>query len=177
MTWYRPATPALLLAAPLLAGLLGGCATATAGPPPAAVPTPTATTTHGTWSDDGEGAGLEQPDPFEVRYDDESLVLYAYTFCYDDGCADGFDDNPPSIGSPEQIYVHVPVAGFTDLEVSQMTGSHENPGRTVPADVEPLGDGWWQVTPGGPADTYLVTLFTSGDGAGDMVADLRWETP
>jgi hypothetical protein len=173
MSWHRLTVPAVLLAVPLTA-LLAGCAESTAGPPPASVPSPTATATHGNkWPEGGE---MEQPGPFEVRYDDEALVLYPYTFCYDNGCADGFDDDPPSVGSPEQIYVDVPVAGFTELDVSQMTGDDDDPGETFEADVEPLGGGWWRVTPGGPADTYSVELFASGDGAGDMVADVRWET-
>jgi hypothetical protein len=174
MSWHRPTVPALCLAVPLTV-LLAGCAESTAGPLPASVPSPTATTTHGTkWPENEE---MEQPAPFEVRYDDEALVLYAYTFCYDNGCADGFDDDPPSVGSPEEIYVHVPVHGFTELQVSQTTGDDDNPGDTFAADVESLGGGWWRVAPGGPADTYSVELFASGDGVGDMIADLRWKTP
>ncbi|PUB26960.1 hypothetical protein C8K30_105188 [Promicromonospora sp. AC04] len=170
MTWPRPAVPAVLLAL-----LLAGCAESATGAPPTSVPSPTATTTHGNkWPDD---ADMDQPPPFEVRYDDEALVLYPYTFCYDNGCADGFDEDPPSIGSPARIYVHVAVAGFSELAVSQVAGDYDDPDLTVEADAEPLGNGWWLVTPRGPADTYLVELFASGDGAGDMVADVRWETP
>lgn len=170
MTRPRLAVPAILLTV-----LLAGCAESATGAPPASAPSPTATTTHGNkWP---EGDDMEQPPPFEVRYDDDALVLYPYTFCYKNGCADGFDENPPSVGSAAQIYVHVPVADFSELTVSQITGDHEDPGRTVEAEVEPVGDSWWRVTPGGPADTYVVTLFASGDGAGDMVADVRWETP
>lgn len=55
MTWHRLAAPALLLTVPLLAGLLAGCAEATGGPPPASVPSPTATTTHGNKWPDGAG--------------------------------------------------------------------------------------------------------------------------
>lgn len=65
MTWPRLAVPAVLLTV-----LLAGCAESAAGTPPAVTPSPTATTTHGNkWP---EGGDMEQPPPFEVRYDDDA---------------------------------------------------------------------------------------------------------
>lgn len=175
MSCRRPAA-VLIAAAVGTALLLGACADAVvAGPPLPSVPSATATATHGEWS--GDGGDLDQPPPFEIRYDDLALTLHAYTFCYGNGCADGFDDHPPSVGSPEEIYVHVPVEGFDELVVHQSSGDDVCEGRNVESDVEPLGAGWWRVTPRGPADDYRVSLFARGDGAGDMVADVMWTTP
>lgn len=145
-----------------------------AGPPSASLPSPTATATHGAWSD---GGGMEQPPPFQVRYGADVLELYAYTFCYRNGCVDGIDDDPPSVGSPNEIFVRVPVEAFDDLVVSQSADGDLCDGRRVEAEAEHLGDGWWRVSPRGPAGEYRVSLFARGDGAGDMVADVWWETP
>lgn len=181
--------PRLAVPAALLIVLLAGCASSAAGSPPASVSsatatttetsmaapteTPTETSTHGKWSDGGDQG---QPAPFEVRYGDDALVLYAHTFCAEAVCADGFDDNPPSIGSPAQIYVRVPADRYSELTVSQVAGAADDPdpGFEVEADTAPVGDGWWVVIPRGPADSYRVTLFARGEG--DMVADLLWET-
>jgi hypothetical protein len=38
--------------------------------------------------------GPARPPPFQVRYTDDVLELYAFTFCYRNGCVDGFDDEP-----------------------------------------------------------------------------------
>jgi hypothetical protein len=45
------------------------------------------------------------------------------------------------------------------------------------AQTRRLGGGWWSVRPAGRAGLYRVSLFASGDNAGDMVADLLWRTP
>jgi hypothetical protein len=164
----------MLVAAVGIALLLGSCADAVAGTPPV-VPSATVTATHGERS----GGELQKPPPFEVRYDDEALVLHPYAFCYENGCVDGFDDDPPPVGSPGEIFVHVPVDGFDELTVTQYAGSDDEgcEGRFIESDVEPLGEGWWKVTPRGPAGDYRVSLFASGDGVGDMAADVRWTTP
>lgn len=133
-------------------------------------PSPTVTITHGP----RHGEGLDQPPPFRVRYGDTELVLNPHTYCYASGCADGFDPDPFSIGSPEVLYVFVPVPSFTNLYVNQVEGEI-CVGRSVDAAVTPLGDGWWSVHPRGPAGDYRVSIFAQG--GGDMVADLRWQTP
>ena len=114
-----------------------------------------------------------------MRYGGTQLELFAFTFCSvratNGVCADGFDDNPPSIGSPAEIFVFVPVSGVNQLTVTQAT-----PGRdcdTIEAEVDSLGGGWWVVRPVGPGGDYRVSLFASGEGAGDMVADVLWQTP
>ena len=85
-------------------------------------------------------------------------------------------DNPPTVGSPEQLLVFVPLAGFDELLVSQHEGGDMCAGRRVEAEVTPMGEGWWSVRPRGPAGGYEVGLFARG-GGGDMVANLRWQTP
>lgn len=101
------------------------------------------------------------------------------SYCYNGAtmgvCADGFDTDPPSIGSPAEIVVFVPVSGMNQLSVTQIIGKGECGGLDAPA--RPLGGGWWSVQPSGPAANYRVSLFASGDGAGDMVADVLWRTP
>ncbi|PRZ05120.1 hypothetical protein BCE75_10898 [Isoptericola sp. CG 20/1183] len=142
------------------------------GPPPAVVPTPSATQVHGRWPDSDDTA---QPPPFEVRTGHDALLLYPFTYCYRQGCADGVDDDPPSVGNPPEMFVHVPVAEFDELTVS-LTPDADDAARPVPANVAELGDGWWRVTLRGLAGDHRLTLFAVGDGAGDMVADVRWGT-
>ncbi|MFE6970815.1 hypothetical protein [Isoptericola sp. NPDC057653] len=178
----RSTAPRALALAALSAALTGGlaaCAPAGAAGPPPGVPSPTATATHGLWPPDAEG--IEQPRPYEVRYDDRALVLYPFTFCADQGCADGFDDHPPSVGDVSELFVHVPLDGDAELTVTEVPADLadvvEPDGSTateVEAATERLGDGWWQVRVDGPPGEHRLSLFTGGDGAGDMIADVVW---
>ncbi|MFD6175412.1 MULTISPECIES: hypothetical protein [unclassified Isoptericola] len=160
-----------------LTGALAACAqggadgTGSAAGPPPGVPSPTATATHGLWPPDAEG--IEQPRPFEVRYDGRALLLYPFTFCADQGCADGFDDHPPSVGDVDQLLVHVPLEGDVELTVGEVEADEVRDGAVV-ATAEELGGGWWQVGLTGPAEERLISLFAGGDGAGDMVAEVLW---
>jgi len=182
-----PAAPvrrvATALAAAGVLALLAGCAGAegpqpvggeVGGPAPAGVPSPTATASHGAWPGEQD---LDQPPPFEVRTDDVVLSLYAHTFCHGSGCADGADEDPPSVGSPATLFVRVPVDAFTELSASLHADDDLCDGRAVEAAAAPLGGGWWAVTPRGPAGEYRLSLFAAGDGSGDMVGDVLWTTP
>lgn len=157
----------------------------TAGGPPGSAPTgpePTATSTAGTRH--GQ-TGIEQPPPFRVRYDGHELAIHPYTYCYDGGCVDGFDADPPDIGSPGEIRVHVPVPEFELSVYARELTRKPRPdkpftdvtcgGRSFEVPVEDLGDGWYAVRPFGPAAHYDIQLFAQG--GGDMVASLRWRTP
>jgi hypothetical protein len=136
------------------------------------MPSPTATITHGEWA--GEPS---QPPPFIVRYDGVELRLFAFTYCYVNTCADGLDDDPPSVGSPAELLVFVPVPEFTQLVVSQAAGS-DGTGQQEPVQATGLGHGWWSVRPGDTAGDYLVDLFATSEGpGGDMAARLRWTVP
>lgn len=169
------AAAALLLAACTTTPSAGSPAPEASSPVPAGVPTPTRTIEH-------QGVTPEDPYPgdFRVRYGQEELVIGPVTYCHKDGeeavCVDGWDHDPPTVGSPEEIFVFVPVEGYTELTVSQMVDDVECVGA-VDARAEPLGQGWWRVTPQGPASNYRVSVFASGAGGGDMIADILWQTP
>jgi hypothetical protein len=162
--------------------LLVGCGLVPAGGPtgltspsvPTVPATPQVTTTHG-YPDSGSELG---PPPFVVLFGSTRLELAPFTYCYHSAnvgvCADGFGVDPPSIGSPAQIVVFVPVGGMDHLSVTQSIGKGDC-GR-LDASVRPLGGGWWSVQPSGPAANYRVSLFASG-GGDDMVADVLWRTP
>ena len=62
---------------------------------------------------------------------------------------------------------------MTELTVSQLIDEERLQCRSA---RPRLGGGWWVVEPSGPRATYRVSLFASGEGAGDMVADLLWTT-
>jgi hypothetical protein len=163
---------ALALTAVLIAAsaALVSCASGR-GPadPPGAVPTPTETIVHG-------DAGSSGPPPFVVRYDRTELQLAPVSWCYRTGCADGFDEDPPSVGSPDEVLVFVPVPTFVTLSASQSSGERWScDSRMLEAAVEDLGGGWWAIHPQGPVDDYAIDLFASGDG-GDMFATFRWTT-
>ncbi|MEU1971882.1 hypothetical protein ABZ477_09510 [Microbacterium sp. NPDC019599] len=151
-----------------LASIPSACATPRGpGGSPGGAPAPTETLVHGS----AEGG----PPPFVVRYDQTELQLAATSWCYGNGCADGMDENPPSIGSPSEVLVFVPVTSFDELSVSQTSGERwACDSRLLEAVVEDLGGGWWSIEPRGPADDYLIDLFASGDG--DMAASFRWTT-
>ena len=144
-------------------------------------PAPTATTTAGPQYE----LDVEQPPPFRVRYDGEELVLHPATYCYDSGCVDGADLDPPDVGSPAELQVHVPVPEFgLSVHAREITGEAGPDrsyadltcgGRTFEVPVEDLGDGWYAVRPAGPAALYDLQLFAQG--GGDMIANLRWRTP
>jgi hypothetical protein len=111
-----------------------------------------------------------------VRYDDTELVLYPHTYCWKSGCVDGAATDPPDVGSPDELFVWVPLPEFTELTVGQREGGlTDYCGRSVEALVTPLGDGWWSVRPQGPAGAYTVSIFAGGNG--DMIGDVRWHTP
>lgn len=134
-------------------------------------PVPTVTATAGPRH---TGTGIKQPPPFRIQYDGHELELHAHTYCYGGGCVDGVVQDPPSIGSPDEVRVFVPVPEF-DLDVSFMDGRRACGGRIEPAAVEDLGKGWYLLRPHGDAGRHRVSLFASG--GGDMVAEFLWDTP
>jgi len=162
-----------VVAALLAASALTACASPLSPAGPTGHPTPTATVTHGP----GYESAPTSPGAFKIRYDGTELVLDPVTYCTSGGCVDGVDPNPPSVGSPDELLVFVPVPAFDELIVSLVSGDDICSGRLVAAETENVGDGWWRVLPAGPAGEYRVELFAGGDGAGDMVASLLWTTP
>lgn len=145
-------------------------------------PAPTVTSTAGVRH---TGTSIDQPPPFRVRYDGNEVVIHPHTYCYDNGCVDGFDEDPADIGSPDEIQVFVPVPDF-ELSVYAMELTREPQkdrpfanntcgGRSFEVPVEDLGDGWYAVRAAGPAARYDLQLFAQG--GGDMIGALRWRTP
>lgn len=162
-------TAAITLLTVLAALTLGGCASP-APEPPGGGPTPTTTVEAGRV---GEG----KPGPFVVRHDGTELRLWPHTWCFSNGCADGYDENPPSVGDGSELLVRFDEDGFDSLVASQFSGEDDYcAGRTVEAAVTDIGDGWWRVEPVGPADDYRLSLFAHGP-AGDAAADVRWTLP
>jgi len=129
--------------------------------------------------------GMDQPPAFRVRYDGQELTLYPHAYCYDNGCVDGFDPNPPDIGSPVEIQVYVPVEEFTlsvyareltrEPQPDQRSFNATCGGRSFEVPVEDLGNGWYSVRASGPSAPYDIDLFAHG--GGDMIGNLRWRTP
>lgn len=158
----------------LSAMLLAACATpggdgGVPGAVPTGIPSPSVTIAAGS-------SGPSQPDPFIVVYDGTQLNLRATTYCYGNVCADGVDENPPSVGSPDELLVRLTETGFTELGASQFGGGGDVcRGRGVEATAVDLGGGWWSVRAAGPADEYRIVLFARGP-AGDMAAELMWTT-
>ncbi len=166
--------------AAVVLALLTACGQARPEPPatataPSDVPSPTAVATHGAW-ENAMGGDMTQP-RFLVRNGGTELELFAHTFCVRGGCVDGFDDDPPSVGSPAELFVFVPFEEFDELIVTQRAGDDGCTARSFAAQATALGDGWWRVESIGPAAPYGVELFARGNGAGDMIANLRWTTP
>lgn len=136
--------------------------------PVAGMPSPTVTRTGGP----DFGAEMDGPPPFTLRYDEQELVLNPHTWCYASGCVDGISEDPPSVGSPESVLVHVPVERFELLATFQ--SANDPCGRYQ--QVEPAErSGWHELRPVGRAGEYVVQLFPHG--TGDMVADFTWQTP
>ena len=180
----------LALAAPLLLAACGTTDPSTGAPrtpdPTTTAAAPTATTTATTTAGTRHtGTSIEQPPPFRVQYDGHELALRPHTYCYGDGCVDGVATDPPDIGAPAEVRVHVPVARF-ELSVFAREITREpradRPfadvtcgGRSFEVPVEDLGDGWYALRPAGPAGHYDLELFAQG--GGDMIGALRWRTP
>lgn len=121
-----------------------------------------------------EPGGLKAPPPVTVGYFDESIDLYAWTYCYKNGCADGAPpDNPHDVGSPEEIVVEFPLSEWS-FEAS-FSPAGKKCGRIQQVPLETTSEGNFLLRPAGYADTYDVTLF--GRGNGDLFTTFRWTTP
>ena len=114
------------------------------------------------------------PPPVTVRFFDRSIDLDAFTYCFETTCADGIPpENPPDVGSPDEVRVEFPLPGWTFTALFTPAGAECGRMQEVP--LEQTGDGGWVLRPAGKADTYDVTL--AGDGQGDLFVAFRWTTP
>ncbi len=164
----RRSAVATLTAALVAVGMTGCASLRTPGETPGGLPEPTQTLVH------GQSSG--GPPPFVVRHGDSELRLAPTSWCWQSSCADGHDPDPPSVGSPGEVLVFVPVEEFTQLYVSQRSSDDYCTARTIVNEPVELGDGWWSLTAAGPAEDWIVDVFASGDGVGDMIASFVWAT-
>ncbi|GAA5034179.1 hypothetical protein ACFQRL_14970 [Microbacterium fluvii] len=141
-------------------GMLSACSPAPRfDPAPAPVPTPAATEISGDVS--------SAPESFVVRTADTEVRLAPSEWSVDDDS--GTDEvEPPGLGSPDEIFVFVPIAGWY-LSATQYGGevAHDCLGPTVEPEIEDLGSGWTAIRPTGPAGDYAIELSaSSGPGTG-----------
>ncbi|MFQ5555858.1 MAG: hypothetical protein ACE5GC_10880, partial [Acidimicrobiia bacterium] len=132
-------------------------------PPPAAVIEP------------GAVAGqLERPPPVIVGGDGVELALEAWTACWGGGCYDGRAPHPlPDVGSPEEILVEFPVAGWEFSATTRPIGDACGRNQTEP--LVRIGATSHRLEPVGLAGEYEVTLFGRGPN-GDLFVSFRWVT-
>jgi hypothetical protein len=130
--------------------------------------------TKGASADDHSAPPESEPPPSViVLYFDESIELAPWTYCFGSVCADGMPpENPPDVGSPEEIIVEYPLPGWSFT--ASFRPSDDDCGRVQEVPLEPAGGGTFVLRPAGYAGTYDVTLF--GRGNGDLFATFRWTT-
>jgi hypothetical protein len=115
------------------------------------------------------------PPPVTVRYGDSAVDLEAHTYCYGNRCVDGIPaDDPADVGSPEEVIVEFPLAGWSFQAFFSPVGRQRCP-RSQTARLERTGEGSFVLRPAGRAGSYDVTLFGRGDG--DLATAFRWSTP
>lgn len=128
----------------------------------------------GTLEEHGSGAEIEEPPPVNVQGGDVELSLSAWTACWSNGCYDGAPPNVlPDIGSPGEITIEFPVAGWEFSAMVQPVGVAC--GRRQSEPLARIGETVHRLEPIGPAGDYEVTLFGRGDG-GDLFVSFRWQT-
>jgi predicted small lipoprotein YifL len=154
---------------------LAGCGESTPDARPADVP---ADKSDRNGSDGPPNTGPQdfaEPPNFRVRYGDDFVDLRPWTYCYANTCADGFPPtNPPDVGSPEQVIIEFPLAGWSVRADFDVVG--KSCGRTFPAKTEEVAPGRFVLRPAGYAGEYDVTLSGRGPG-GDAYTTFRWTTP
>ena len=138
------------------------------GPPPA----PTLETSLPPASTDSVG-GITRPPGVTVASNATTLDLEAWTFCFANGCADGFPPDPlPSVGADDELEVRFPLEGWGFQADFQRAG--DPCARHQYVDLEQTGPTSFVLRPAGPAGTYAVTLFGRGDG--DLFVTFEWKT-
>ena len=127
-----------------------------------------------TLEEHGGGAEIEEPPPVTVQGGDVELSLNAWTACWSNGCYDGAPPQVlPAIGSPGEITVEFPVAGWEFSAIVQPVGVECGRRQTEP--LEQIGETVHRLEPIGLAGDYEVTLFGRGPG-GDLFVSFRWRT-
>lgn len=120
------------------------------------------------------GAEIEEPPPVTVQGGDVEMSINAWTACWSSGCYDGAPPQVlPDIGSPGEITVEFPVAGWEFRAIVQPVGVECGRRQTEP--LQFIGETVHRLEPIGPAGDYEVTLFGRGPG-GDLFVSFRWRT-
>ena len=115
-----------------------------------------------------------RPPPVVVRSDDASVELEPFTYCYENGCADGIaPDDPPDLGRSSEVTVAFPLPSWQFTAEFVSAGDDCSRRQEVP--LERRDDGTFVLRPAGHAGTYDVTL--AGRGNGDLFVTFRWTTP
>jgi hypothetical protein len=118
--------------------------------------------------------GGDEPPPVTIHYDDQSLELTAWAYCFESVCADNLPPTaPPHIGDPDMVVVEFPLADWSFR--ATFVPADKNCERAQRVQLDTSGLGLFALKPVGHADTYDVTLFGQGDG--DLVVTFRWTTP
>jgi hypothetical protein len=118
---------------------------------------------------------LDGPPPVTVRFGNEAIELGAYAYCFGSVCAAGFPPVLlPDIGSPKQVVVEFPLAGWTFTATFSPAG--EECGRRHRVALVPTEDGVSILRPAGHAGTYDVTLFGDVENGGNLSVTFRWTT-
>ena len=128
--------------------------------------------------------GSKGPPPITLRFGDKSMSLKAFSFCWSGAadptgmrqatCADGVPPAvPPDVGSPGEVGIEFPVAGFAFTASFRPAGKQCGRVQTVPVERRP--NGTFLLRPADYAASYDVTL--SGRGDGELTAMFRWTTP
>lgn len=137
-------------------------------------PTPTDETPEVVTTPPEAPEGMVAPPPVTVKYSDQSVDLYAWTYCYETGCVDGAPSGDlPDLGSPTELVVEFPLPDWSFT--AYFTPAGEKCGRMQEVPLESNGDGTFVLRPAGHADTYDVNLF--GRGNGDLSVSFEWTTP
>lgn len=119
------------------------------------------------------GGVPEAPPDLVVTNGSTTLELRPWTYCFANGCADGFPPDPlPSIGIGERLDVTFPLADWSFSAAFQRAG--DPCARTQTVDLEQGGPTTFTLGPAGPPGTYQVELF--GRGNGDLFVSFEWTT-
>ena len=134
----------------------------------------------------GPGSGPDHPQPTAPSPEGDapphvvvssvtrSVELEPFTYCWSNGCADGFPPDPPEdLGADDELEVAFPLPDWTFTATLTLAGD-ECP-RAFDVPLEPSGEGTYRLPPAGPAGTYDVSLFGQGQG-GDVAYAFRWTT-
>lgn len=116
----------------------------------------------------------EAPPPVTVRAGDTTFGLRAWSYCYMDGCVDGYPGpDVPDVGDVTRVEIDFPLDDWA-FQASFVPVGVACP-RYHSVAVAKTGDHTYVVEPAGFADTYDVTL--SGRGNGSVAVSFRWSTP